>query len=199
MPQERSEERLSDQLEEWLASGSSKTMGDLVERFGPHSFAIVFVVLMAFPALPLPTGGLSHVLEVATMLLALELVIGRTEVWLPRRWQDRELRALSGSKFTRALLRRIRWFERLARPRMSGIFDLLPARVVFGVAVLVLSVTAFFAPPFSGLDTLPSLGVVVLSLGVLFGDVVIAGIGLAIGAAGVAVVVGLGQVIVGLF
>ena len=31
--------------------------------------AVSFVVLLAFPALPLPTGGLSHVLEVAAMLL----------------------------------------------------------------------------------------------------------------------------------
>jgi hypothetical protein len=32
------------------------------------------------------------------------------------------------------------------------------------------SVGAFFAPPFTGLDTLPALGVVLLSLGVLLKD-----------------------------
>jgi hypothetical protein len=71
--------------------------------------------------------------------------------------------------------------------------------VVFGAVVFGLALTAFVAPPFSGLDTLPSLGVVVLGLGVLLGDILIAGIGLGIGAAGVAVVVGLGHAVTKLF
>ena len=56
---------------------------------------------VALPALPLPTGAVSHVLEILTMLLALELVVGRTEVWIPDRFRDRELKGLSGPKFSR--------------------------------------------------------------------------------------------------
>jgi len=39
--------------------------------------------------------------------------------------------------------------------------------IVFGLLVLGGSAGAFLAPPFTGLDTLPALGVVLLSLGVL--------------------------------
>ncbi len=42
-----------------------------------------------------------------------------------------------------------------------------------------------FAPPFSGLDTPPSLGVVLLSLGVLLEDFLVVVVAVAIGAAGV--------------
>jgi hypothetical protein len=192
-------QKVSVQLEEWLQRDGRKTMGSLVETFGPRSFAILFVVLMALPALPLPTGALSHVLEIATMLLALELVVGRREVWIPKRLEDRELKGLSGPKFSRALLGRIRWFERFSRPRMAGLLENRLTGVVFGAVVFGLALTAFVAPPFSGLDTLPSLGVVVLGLGVLLGDILIAGIGLGIGAAGVAVVVGLGHAVTKLF
>jgi hypothetical protein len=139
------------------------------------------------------------VLEIATMLLALELVVGRREVWIPKRLEDRELKGLSGPKFSRALLGRIRWFERFSRPRMAGLLENRLTGVVFGAVVFGLALTAFVAPPFSGLDTLPSLGVVVLGLGVLLGDILIAGIGLGIGAAGVAVVVGLGHAVTKLF
>ena len=111
--EEQEEQKVSVQLEEWLHSDRKKTIGDLVETFGPRSFAILFVVLMALPALPLPTGAVSHVLEILTMLLALELVVGRTEVWIPDRFRDRELKGLSGPKFSRALLKRIRWIEKL--------------------------------------------------------------------------------------
>jgi hypothetical protein len=193
--EEGEEAKISVQLEEWLESDRKKTIGDLVDTFGPRSFAILFIVLMALPALPLPTGAVSHVLEIVTMLLALELIIGRTEVWIPPRFQDRELKGLTGPKFSGALLKRIRWFEKFSRPRMAGLLEHRLTGVAFGAAVLGLALTAFLAPPFSGLDTLPALGVVVLSLGVLLGDIAIAGIGLGIGAVGLTVVVGLGKAI----
>jgi hypothetical protein len=193
------EVKVSVQLEEWLKSDRKKTIGDLVETFGPRSFAILFMILMALPALPLPTGAVSHVLEILTMLLALELMVGRTEVWIPHRFQDRELKGLSGPKFSNALLKRIRWFEKFSRPRMAGLLEHRVTGMGFGAIVFVLALTAFLAPPFSGLDTLPALGVVVLSLGVLLGDIVIASGGLGVGVLGVVVVIGLGKAITKLF
>jgi hypothetical protein len=186
---------LSERLGAWLEGDHRKTLGHLVETFGPQSFAILFVVLMAFPALPLPTGGVSHVLEIANALLALELIVGRTEVWLPRRLQDRELKGLTGPRFSQVLLKRIRWFERFSRPRFAHLLARRSTNVVVGLIVLGLTVAAFLAPPFSGLDTLPALGVVVVSLGVLFGDVVVALIGIALGLAGVALVIALGSAV----
>jgi hypothetical protein len=187
-------EELSDRVEAWLTGSHRKTMGDLVDRFGPQSFAVLFVVLMAVPALPLPTGGLSHLFEFVTVITALQLVAGRTDVWLPKRWDDRELPILSRPAFAAALLKRIRWFEKYSTPRGARLLEHRVTTVVYGLVIVVFAVFAFFAPPFSGLDTLPSLGVVVLSLGVLFGDALIACIGMGIGAAGVALVVGLGHV-----
>ena len=192
-------ENVSAELEEWLGSDRKKTIRDLLDTFGPRSFAILFIVLMALPALPLPTGAVSHVLEIVTMLIALELLIGRTEVWIPKRFHDKELKGLSNAKFRKTLVKRIRWFEKFSRPRMAGLLEQRMTGVVFGAVVFGFTLTAFLAPPFSGLDTLPSLGVVVLSLGVLLGDIVIAGIGIGIGAVGLALVIGLGKAITKLF
>ena len=55
---------------------------------------------------------------------------------------------------------------------------------MLGVALLVFVIGAFVAPPFSGLDTLPSLGVVVVCLGVVFADGLIVAAGLVIGVVG---------------
>jgi len=187
-------ERLSEQLEHWFGQGQDRTIGELIDTFGAGSFAVSFVVLMAFPALPLPTGGISHVLELATMLLALELVIGRSEVWVPARWRHKQLAGLSG-KLGQALVRRIRGLERFARPRLTGVLDLDVIRRFFGIIVFGLSLAAFVAPPFSGLDTLPALGVVVLSVGVLLRDAVLALVGIVVGTLGVALIIGLGHAI----
>ena len=46
------------------------------------------------------------------------------------------------------------------------------------------SLGAFLAVPFSGLDTLPALGVVLVSLGVLFEDFLLAVTGALVGLAG---------------
>jgi hypothetical protein len=68
--------------------------------------------------------------------------------------------------------------------------------VLFGVVVFALALMAFLAPPFSGLDTLPSLGVVVLGLGVLLEDSLVAAAGLIVGALGALLVVALGSLVV---
>ena len=109
----------SDQLERWFRAEGPRTLGSLIDLFGTKSFAVLFIVLMAAPALPLPTGGVTHVLEVITMLLALELIAGRRTVWLPKRWKGVELGGPSGERFANALLRRIRWLER-SRVRACG-------------------------------------------------------------------------------
>ena len=49
------------------------------------------MLLMIVPAIPLPTGGVTHVFEVITVLLAAQMVLGRGTIWLPERWQKREL------------------------------------------------------------------------------------------------------------
>ena len=168
--------RLSDEIEAWLKSPGHKRLGDLVEVFGKRSFAIAFVILLGVPALPLPTGGVTHVFEVIAVLLAAQLIIGRDEVWLPQRLRDRELGG--DSKFLNGLIRMIRRVERHSRPRLTFLFGHRLSNFVFGLVVAAGSIAAFVAPPFTGLDTLPALGVVLISLGVLLEDfyVVIAGL-----------------------
>jgi hypothetical protein len=189
-------EKVSDQLERWLGGDGEKTLGGLIDAFGKGSFALIFLLLMAVPALPLPTGGVTHVLEIVVMLLALELIVGRRTVWLPQRWRKLELAGTKQEKFITTLLRRIRSLERFSRPRGRWLFGHRLSGSVFGVIVLGLALTAFLAPPFSGLDTLPSLGVVVLALGYLLADVLLAAVGLVIGAAGVFSVIFLGSIAV---
>src|SRR2546423_7770313 len=101
-------EKVSDQLERWLESEGEKTLGNLIELFEEKSFAILFVLLMGVPALPLPTGGATHVFEIITALLALELIAGRDQIWLPKRWCGIQLAGPTRERFLRALMRNIR-------------------------------------------------------------------------------------------
>ena len=60
----------SDELEAWLRSDEPKTLGALNDIFDERSFAVAITLLMFPSALPIPTGGVTHVLEVVTLLLA---------------------------------------------------------------------------------------------------------------------------------
>jgi hypothetical protein len=190
------EEKVSARLARWFRQDEPKTLGSLIMVFGEKAFAVVFIVLMSVPALPLPTGGVTHVLEIVTMLLSLELIVGRRTIWLPERWKRLEIGGSSGERFARSLVKRIRWVERFSHPRVRQVFGHRLSGVVFGLVVFALSLTAFLAPPFSGLDTLPALGVVVLALAVLLEDFALAVAGVVIGAIGVAAVFVLGSVVI---
>ncbi len=168
-------------------------MGSLIDVFEEKSFAILFVLLLGVPALPLPTGGVTHVFEIIAVLLALELIAGRDQIWLPQRWRKLELAGQKQQRFIAALMKMIRRLERFSRPRLRFLFDHRLSNIVFGLLVICGSVGAFFAPPFTGLDTLPSLGVVLLSLGVLLEDFMVVVVALVVGVAGVMLEVVLGK------
>ena len=188
--------RVSDLLEQWLGEDQPRTLGELVEAFGEKSFAVVFIVLLSVPALPLPTGGVTHVFEAIALLVAAQLVIGRRSIWLPARWKRFDLRRGVGERLTETLVRRLRWVERFSRQRIPYLTRGRLARTLYGLQVVAFSLAAFLAPPFSGLDTLPALGVVIMSIGVLLADFVLVATGTIIGALGVAAVIGLGGLVV---
>ena len=184
---------VSDQLERWLQGGGEKTVGSLVELFEEKSFAILFVLLLGVPALPLPTGGATHVFELIAVVLAAQLIAGRDHIWLPKRWRSLELAGDKQQRFIAGLLRSIRLLERISRPRLRFLFNHRLSNVVFGVLVIGGTLGAFLAPPFTGLDTLPALGVVLLSLAVLLEDFAVVIAALAVGVAGVVLELALGS------
>jgi hypothetical protein len=185
--------RLSEELEHWLNDeASEQTLGGLVDAFGEKSFAILFVLLLGVPALPVPTGGATHVFEVIAALVALQLIAGRRAVWLPQRWRGLRLGGERQQRFLNSLLRFIRRLERFSRPRLGFVLHHRLSDGVFGLLVIGGSAAAFVAPPFSGLDTLPALSVVLVALGVLLEDALIAAAGVILGIVGVALEVVLG-------
>jgi hypothetical protein len=183
---------VSADLERWLEQDGNSTLGSLIELFGEKSFALVFVLLLGVPALPLPTGGATHVFEIIAILLSLELIVGRHEIWLPQKWRGLELAGPRQQRFIHGLMRLIRRLERLSKPRLRFLFDHRLSNIVFGTLVIAGSLAAFVAPPFTGLDTLPALGVVLLSLGVLLEDIIVVLVSLIVTIAGVVLEIVLG-------
>jgi hypothetical protein len=183
----------SDELDDWLNRDGAKTVGALNEVFDERSFAVAIALLMFPSALPIPTGGLTHVLEVVTLLLAGQVVAGRTEIWLPKRWRDRELSASITGKAIPFVIRWVRRFERFSRRRGRPLFEHSWFLRVLGVVIIAFTLGAILAPPFSGLDTLPALGVVCIAMSIILQDIALTVIGAGIGAGGIALIIAIGR------
>jgi hypothetical protein len=188
-------ETFSQELEQWLDADGEKTLGDVQVVFGERTFAVMILLLMAPTALPLPTGGVTVIFEAATLLLAAEMVAGRRTVWLPSSWRRHELGSATREKAIPAILRFVRWCERWSHPRGAGLISRGWAWRLLGALIGLLATVAAIAPPFSGLDTLPALGVVLIALAILLKDLVLAGAGLAVGVVGGVLILTVGAAI----
>jgi len=183
----------SDELERWLRSDESKTLRALGDVFEEKSFAATILLLMFLPALPVPTGGVTHVFEAITVVLAAQMLIGRRTIWLPDRWARRELGATVTGRAIPFIIRWVRRVERYSRPRGAFLFQQRLMLPVFGLIFMALAVAAALAPPFSGLDTLPALGVVCIAMSIILQDIALTAIGVGIGAGGIALIIAIGR------
>jgi hypothetical protein len=100
-----------------LGSDEPKTLGGLGTVFADRAFAVAILLLMFPAALPLPTGGVTHVLEIVAIIVAAEMVLGLTTIWLPTRWRNRELGGSMTGKGLPFVIRRVTWAERFSKPR----------------------------------------------------------------------------------
>jgi hypothetical protein len=185
----------SSQLETWLGGDGIKTVGALTDMFGERSFAVTVLFLMFIPALPLPTGGISHIFEAIAVIVAVEMVVGVRRLWIPERLRRHDLGSSATEKAIPFIVRRIRWFERLSRPRCARLVNSRLFNRLAGLTFIGLAVSAALAPPFSGLDTLPAMGAVVIALGLVLADIVVVAIGVTIGTGGVVLIVTVGAVL----
>lgn len=185
----------SQELENWLASNKPKTFNGLARVSAEKSFAILFMIFMAIPALPLPTAGLTLLFEFATMLVALQLVIGRRMVWLPKKFLKRPLGENLQTKTLPYLIRKIRWFEKHSKPRMSALLVQRDFLRLVGLFALLFTIGSALAPPFSGLDTIPALGVLIIGMSLVLEDIAGLFAGIVVGIFGIIIEIGLATIL----
>lgn len=180
----------SAELENWLQTKQTKTVGDMQAVFSEKSFAILFLLFMFLPSLPIPTGGLTDfVLTPIVILASLQMMFGRRTLWLPNFIMRIQLGKATIDKALPFMMRRIRWFERFSRPRLESWLINPIFRSIAGFFVFLFALSTIAAPPFSGLDTLPALGAVIIALSIILEDILLFVVGLFVGSIGIGILV----------
>jgi hypothetical protein len=152
------------------AGDDGLTVGEMVDRMDERAFGLLILIL----AIPCLVPGLpgAQIIAIPIFLLALQMMIGRSEPWLPG-WF---LRVRVRKPWMRGVAdfadKRLRWTERLARPRLrfvaTGLGEKLASLIIALAAVtIMLPIT----------NTIPSLAITVMAIGILQRDGVFTGLG----------------------
>jgi len=186
--------RLSRIFEELADSAvGTVTVEQLRDALGDRSFATLLVLFSCLNMLPLPPGS-TLVLGIPLLLLCVQMVLGSRTVWLPRFVLTKSISAEKFRNLTTRMLPRLKWIERLIRPRYWP-FARSHADRVIGTIALVLAIAVTLPIPFGNWFPAFSCALVGLALserdGVLLAVAVVSGllslavIGFVIGAASV--------------
>lgn len=151
-----------------LAEEGRIGMDALLEAFHERGFGLATLLFATPLALPVPKPpGISSIFAVPLLLLTVQQALGRHTVWLPgfirRKTIDR-------GKFITLLDKGMPWVEKteyLVRPRLEfvtcGKFSQL-------VGVLGTIMSLFIMIPLPGTNTVPGMGIALMSIGIMMRD-----------------------------
>lgn len=153
--------KLSNVLRELDGDGKEQTsLNDLVASLGNRSF-VPLLIIFSLPNLFFFVPGASVITGPPLIFVAVQLVLGRPSVWLPKVLGER---SIEKQAFGRIVARALPWIERverLARPRYWRV-SRRAAELIVGIACLVMAIFMFLPIPFA--NTLPALSVIMLAL-----------------------------------
>ena len=154
--------RLSQVLRDLQArEGLRISVGDIVGALRDRSFAPLLVIFSA-PNIFLFIPGSSVFTGLPLMVLAVQLILGRPDVWLPQFVARRSLDRSAFDRIVTVSVPYVERVERLARPRWWPTSYLLAERVI-GLCTLILAIFLFLPIPFA--NGLPALSIILLALG----------------------------------
>ena len=150
---------------------------EIVDALDARSFGLA-VLLFSLPSIvPMPPG-VPTVVGIILLIVAVQMVIGREDLWLPGILSKREFnrKALVGA--FEGLAPRLQMIERVMKPRLLFMTGRVGA-VFIGVIVLVMAVVLILPLPPGG-NFPPALACAVLGMGLAQRDGVIVAVGLVV-------------------
>ena len=165
-----------------LANGQKSlkevTLNEILEIAGERTFGFLFVLLALPSALPIPAPGYSVPFGIVMFLLAVQLVAGSEQPWLPEKFRRRGFERKSVQGIIRKGLPWLKRIETVSRPRLTPVCTSRTGRVVIGLAIALMSISMMIPIPLT--NTLPAIGIFVTGFGLLDDDGAISLAGLTI-------------------
>lgn len=164
----------------------SVTIGSLLDAFHERGFGF-FLFFIALPAaLPFPALGISTVIALPLLLLTGQQALGFRTIWLPDSLKRKTVSGNSVQKFIDLAMPWVRRLEIFVRPRLGfitqGIFSYL-----IGISGFIMAMSNALPVPLT--NTVPCIGICLMSVGVVMRDGLAVIGGMAVGLAWVAMLI----------
>ncbi|NEP18992.1 MAG: exopolysaccharide biosynthesis protein [Leptolyngbya sp. SIO4C1] len=144
------------------------TLDEILALAGERTFGFLFVLLALPSALPVPAPGYSVPFGIVMLLLALQLIRGAEQPWLPQKWREKGFERTKVKGVVKAGIPWLRRIEAISRPRLTAVCTSVPGRTVIGIAIALMSISMMV--PIPGTNTLPAMGIFVTGFGLLDDD-----------------------------
>ena len=173
------------------------TLGEVVEILREGGFALLLIVFSIPTALPLPAVGVATVLAIPTLFISFQLTLGLRSLWLPKKIAEKKIKMKNIKKAVDLVMPWLLKLEHFLKPRIFFLSTSLGHKVIGFVCLFFAFLVAL---PFPFTNTIPSMGIVIMSIGLLerdgfaiIGGMVVGGIGVCLVTA--IYVLGLGSLI----
>ena len=137
---------------------------ELRDRLDERAFGLLILIL-TIPCLVPALYGVPQVLGIPILLLAGQILVGRTEPWLPEGVLKRRVPKAWLDRMADFSTKRMGWFERLSRPRLRWLATGLGERLA---ALFMIVATVTIVLPMT--NTVPSVALALLSVGLIQRD-----------------------------
>lgn len=140
------------------------TLREIRDRLDERAFGLMILIL-AIPCLVPALYGVPQIVGIPILLLAGQMLVGRVEPWLPEAALKRHVSKAWLDRMADFATKRMRWFERLSRPRLTVFAEGWAERVV---AVFMILATLTIVLPLT--NTVPSVALALLAVGLIQRD-----------------------------
>ena len=132
-------EDLLDRIDAGSRDKKRVTLDDLHKEVGRRSFGPLMLLAGLVTLAPLvgDIPGVPTTVGMVVMMVAGQMVIGRTQFWLPQFLLNRSVSSAKLRKAMSWLERPARFVDRLIRPRLVALTDGVATRVIAGLCLLV--------------------------------------------------------------
>ena len=146
-----------------LGNQEGTTVRTIVNQLDDRAFGLL-ILLFAIPCLVPGLPG-AQLIAIPILLLGLQVIAGKSEVWLPKAALDSTVKRSWIEAVAGFVDKRLRWTQRLSKPRLTWLTRGISERIVGGIIALgaitiILPIT----------NTIPSLAITLIAVGLLQRD-----------------------------
>jgi hypothetical protein len=149
-------------------TGDEVSVRQILEALHERGFGFLLLFFSLPMALPVPVPpGINILLASPLVILTAQQVLGRRTIWMPENIQRKTVSRKKLDALIGASIPRIRRFEILIRPRLAFITQGGFSNLI-GLLGLIMALTVCIPVPLT--NTVPSLGITLMAVGVIMRD-----------------------------